>query len=274
MTRTPRPQREAPGASGDFLWRHLVDLPAFRALLRAVEARFYQDLLPLAEPVLDVGCGDGHFASVAFPLPLTAGIDAGSSVLGETRNRAAYRLLAQALGDGLPFADRQFATVISNSVLEHIPQVEDVLAEIARVLQPGGRLIFCVPGDQFTRLLLFTQLFRRLRLEPLAMAYERTFNRISRHHHCDTPQVWRARLQIAGLQLDTHFYYFSARATHALDLGHYLGAPSLVAKKLFGRWILAPHRWNLALTERWLRPLYEEPLPDTGAYLFFVAHRS
>lgn len=269
----PDLQREASEVSDDFLWRHLKDLPAFRALLRAVEARFYQDLLPLAEPVLDVGCGDGHFASVAFPHLLTAGIDLGSAVLGEAKDRGAYRVLARALGDGLPYADRTFATVISNSVLEHIPKVDDVLAEIARVLQPGGRFIFCVPGDHFTELLLFTQLFRRLRLESLALAYERIFDRISRHHHCDGPEVWQERLEATGLQLDDSFHYFSARATHALDLGHYFGAPSLVAKKLFGRWVLVPSRWNLALTERWLRPLYEEPLPETGAYLFFVAHR-
>jgi SAM-dependent methyltransferase len=261
------------GASTDFLERHLKDLPAFRALLRAVEARFYQDLLPLAEPVLDVGCGDGHFASVAFSRPLAAGIDPGNAVLGEARDRGAYHLLAQALGSGLPFADRHFATVISNSVLEHIPEVDEVMAEIARVLRPGGRLIFCVPGDRFTELLLFTQLFRRLRLEPLALAYERYFNRISRHHHCDGPGLWQRRLETAGLQLRDWFYYFSDRATHALDLGHYFGAPSLVAKKLFGRWILVPSRWNLALTERWLRPLYEEPLPETGAYLFLIAQR-
>jgi len=266
-------QPAGPGDRADFLWRHLKDLPAFRALLRAVEASFYQDLLPLAEPVLDVGCGDGHFASVAFPLPLAAGIDPGSAVLGEARDRGAYHLLAQALGDRLPFADRSFATVISNSVLEHIPDVDDVLPEIARVLQPGGRFIFCVPGDHFTELLLFTQLFQRFRLESLAAAYQRYFDRISRHHHCDGPEVWQQRLEAAGLQLHDWFYYFSDRATHALDLGHYLGAPSLVAKKLFGQWILAPSRWNLALTERWLRPLYEEPLPATGAYLFFVAQR-
>ena len=264
-----------PGATearSDFLWQHLQDLPAFRALLRAVEARFYQDLLPLEEPVLDVGCGDGHFASVAFPLPLAAGIDPGSAVLSEARVRGAYHLLAQALGDGLPFPNGHFATVISNSVLEHIPGVDAVLAEVARVLRRGGRFIFCVPGDHFTELLLLTQVFRRIRLEQLAVAYERYFNRISRHHHCDGPEVWGDRLQAAGLQLETHFTYFSARATHALDLGHYLGAPSLVAKRLSGRWILAPTRWNLALTERCLRPLYEEPLPDTGAYLFLVAH--
>jgi SAM-dependent methyltransferase len=259
----------------NFLWLHLKDLPAFRALLRAVEARFYQDLLPLAEPVLDVGCGDGHFASVAFPQPLAAGIDPAAAVLREARQRGAYHLLAQSRGDALPYADRHFATVVSNSVVEHIPAVEPVLAEIARVLQSGGRFIFCVPGDYFTELLLFPQLLRKLRLEGLARAYERYFNRISRHHHCDGPAVWQARLDEAGLSLTDSFYYFSARANHALDLGHYFGAPSLVAKKLLGRWILVPRRWSLALTEHWLRPLYEEPLPGggAGAYLFCVAHK-
>jgi SAM-dependent methyltransferase len=257
----------------DLLWQHLKDLPAFRALLRAVEARFYQDLLPLEEPVLDVGCGDGHFAAVAFPRPLTAGIDPAAGVLGEARARGAYSLLARSLGDALPFASDYFRTVVSNSVLEHIPAVEPVVAEIARVLQPGGRLIFCVPGDHFTELLFFTQLFRKWRLEGLARAYEAYFDRISRHRHCDGPQVWQARLAAAGLDLTASFYYFSARALHALDLGHYIGVPSLIAKKLSGRWILAPTRWNLALTERWLRPLYEEPLPAVGAYLFFVAEK-
>jgi SAM-dependent methyltransferase len=259
--------------SDDFLWRHVKELPAFRALLRAVEARAYQDLLPLVEPVLDVGCGDGHFASVAFPVPLTTGIDPAASVLREARQRGAYRVLARGLGDALPYADRTFATVVSNSVLEHIADVEPVVAEISRVLRPGGRFVFCVPGVRFTELLFFPQLLRRLKLERAAGAYERYFNRISRHRHCDGADEWRDRLARAGLRPVKSFSYFSARANHALDLGHYFGAPSLVAKKLTGRWILVPSRWNLALTERWLRPLYEEPLPEVGAYLFVVAEK-
>ena len=41
----------------ELLWRNLKDLPAFRALVRAVEAQFYQ-AIPLPEPTLDVGCGE------------------------------------------------------------------------------------------------------------------------------------------------------------------------------------------------------------------------
>jgi SAM-dependent methyltransferase len=260
-------------SSDDFLWQHLKELPAFRALLRAVEARFYQELLPLDEPVLDVGCGDGHFASVAFPRPLTAGIDPAPGVLREARARGAYHVLARSLGDALPYPNGHFATVVSNSVLEHIPDIDSVLAEISRVLDEGGRFIFCVPGDHFSELLFFARFFRRLRLEGFARGYERYFNRISRHHHCDGADVWRGRLSQAGLRLDSSFYYFSEQALRALDLGHYLGAPSLVAKKLLGRWILSPSRWNLALTERCLRPLYDEALPELGAYLFVVAEK-
>ena len=267
--------------SNDFLWLHLKGLPAFRGLLRAVEARLYQDFLPLDEPALDVGCGDGHFASVAFPRPLATGIDPAAAVLREARGRGAHRLVVQAMGDVLPYADGTFATVVSNSVLEHIPDVNSVLAEISRVLhdpepatgRPGGRFLFCVPGDNFGELLFFPQLFRWLRFDGLARAYVRYFNRISRHHHCDGLAVWQGRLERVGLRLVDSFTYFSARAHHALDLGHYLGVPSLIAKKLFDRWILVPQRWNLALTERWLRPLYEEPEPEAGAYLFFVAEK-
>lgn len=259
--------------SDDLLWQHLKELPAFRALLRSVEARLYQDLIPLDEPALDMGCGDGHFASVAFPRPLAVGIDPAGSTLREACDRNTYGITAQALGSAIPLPDKSMATVVSNSVLEHIPDVQPVLAEIARVLKPGGQFIFCVPSEHFTELLLFTQTFRRLGLEGLSRSYERYFDRISRHHHCDGVGIWRSRLAEANLRLLDSFYYFSEQALHALDLGHYLGVPSLLAKVIFKRWILAPYRWNLALTERWLRPLYEESLPEVGAYLFFIATR-
>lgn len=268
----------------DILWKHLETVPAFRALLRGMEARFYKELLPLADPVLDVGCGDGHFASVAFPRALAAGIDPAAGALVEARARGAHVVLAQSVGEALPFGDGTFATIISNSVLEHIADVDPVLAEIARVLKRPtsgnrpdiGRFIFCVPSEHFTELLFFSSLFERMGLEGLARAYEGYFNRISRHHHCMGPEEWRGRLSQAGLKLTHFFYYFSERAHQALDVGHYVGVPNLIAKRLTGRWVLIPSHRNpvLAATERWLRPLYEEPLPEVGAYLFLVANKA
>lgn len=270
----------------DLLWEHLCDLPAFRGLLRAVEARFYGDLF-LPHPMLDLGCGDGHFGAVAFDGPLAAGIDPQWAPLREARRRGAYSTLAQAVGGHMPYPSEFFATVVSNSVLEHVSNLEPVLDEVARVLKPDGRFYFCVPGPNFLRFLSIGRGLDRIGCEAMGNAYRRFFNRISRHHHCYDVAEWLVRLEAAGLGLDSAWAYFSRRALVALEWGHYLGLPSLVAKKAAGRWVLWPSRANLWLTERLMRPLFEEEMsqPPTereqgagaseseGAYLFLAARK-
>ncbi len=256
----------------DFLWLHLKEVPAFRALLRGVEARFYQGL-EMPEPVLDLGCGDGHFATVAFPGRAQVGLDPGWGALREAAARRAYRWAIQADGARMPFPSSSFGTVISNSVLEHIPDVEAVLQEVARVLRPGGYFLFCSPSDRFAEYLSVHRLLRRLGLRRAAEAYGRLFNRISRHHHCDAPEVWTARLTRAGLRPVRWWHYFSPGATALLEWGHLYGLPSLLYKKLLGRWILAPWRWSLWPVERLLRPFYEAPVGPQGAYFFMIARR-
>jgi SAM-dependent methyltransferase len=181
--------------------------------------------------------------------------------------------LSQADGARIPCPDGFFASAISNSVLEHIPNVDAVLVEANRVLQPGAPFYFCVPSDNFLPFLSIGRTLDALHLSALGDVYRRFFNRISRHYHCDDADIWRRRLARAGLELDHVWPYFSQPALTALEWGHYFGLPSLVVKKLTGRWILCPSRFNLWPTERLLRPYYEEPLPKSGAYLFFIAHK-
>jgi SAM-dependent methyltransferase len=256
----------------DTFRQQLQELPAFRALLRAVEANFYTDL-PLPAPVLDLGCGDGHFALVAFAHKLDVGLDPWEGPLREARARDAYRIVTHADGARMPFPDAHFATVISNSVLEHIPDVEPVVREVARVLQPGGAFYFCVPGPNFRQFLSVARAMDALHLRGFAEAYRRLFDRISRHHYYNTPEEWTERLSRAGLRVERWWSYFSPAALAVLEWGHPLGLPSVLAKKLTGRWLLVPTRWNLALTAALLRRYYEEPLPPQGAYLFFVARK-
>ncbi len=258
----------------DLLWQHLKDLPYFRALLRAVEARFYTDLT-LCEPVLDLGCGDGHFASLALAgRPPLVGVDPWWSPLTKAVHRGVYRHAVQCLGAQLPFANGHFNTVISNSVLEHIPDLDAVLIETARVLRPGGALIFCSPSENFLPFLSVSSALRGVRLQRAGKAYEGFFNRISRHHHCDDPAAWTARLERCGFKAERWWYYFSRPALRALEWGHYFGLPSALIHAVTRRWLLAPTRWNLFLTEKYVRRYYEEPLPERGAYVFFVANKA
>jgi mutator protein MutT len=258
----------------DFLWPQLQSLPYFRALLRAVEANQYQDL-DLPEPVLDLGSGDGHFASVAFDSPLDVGLDPWWEPLDESRQYAGvYKGLVQAEGAEMPFPEGHFASALSNSVLEHIVHIDEVLADTARVLRPGAPFLFCCPNDGYARELSVPNLLGGLGLNGLARRYRDWFMRMSRTQHADPPEAWQARLERAGFQLVRYWHYFSPAALRMLEWGHYLGAPTLLVRKLFGRWIIAPARWNLWLTERLVRPYAgTEPRPD-GTYTFYVAVRT
>lgn len=255
-----------------YLWRHLRDLPYFRAMLRSVEDRFYQDI-DLPGPVLDVGCGDGHFASVAFDHPLDVGLDPWAQPLKEAGKRQCYRIVLQADGAKMPFPDGYFASAVSNSVLEHIPQVDAVLAEVARVLRPGGRFVFCVPNDRFSKRLIGTEFFRALGLRGVSQAYSRFFNRISRHAHTDSPAGWRARLTKAGFKVDKSWDYFPPRSLHVLEAGHLFGIPSLVTRRLAGRWILWKSPLNLWLPWLITHRYVQNPINPDGVYSFFVARR-
>jgi ubiquinone/menaquinone biosynthesis C-methylase UbiE len=183
--------------SKDFLYLHTRDLPYFRGLLRAVESRFYQDL-DIPSPTLDLGCGDGHFAQITFDRKLEVGLDPWTGPIHEAGTRGVYNLLTEADGARMPYPDAYFASAISNSVLEHIPQLDAVLVEMARVLKPGAPFIFCVPNDNFNPQLSVARALDKLGLKSLAAAYRRFFTFIARHVHLDGTSAWAKRLDAAG----------------------------------------------------------------------------
>jgi len=257
----------------DTLYLHLRDLPYFRALVRGVEAAYYQTF-ELPAPTLDVGCGDGHFASLTFDRKIDVGLDPWSGPIREAGRRGCYRLLVQGDGAQSPFPDGYFASAFSNSVLEHIPDIDAVLADTARVLRPGAPFYFCVPNQNFLPTLSIGRFFNRIGLRPLANAYLGFFNRISRHHHCDNPATWQERLEKAGFSLERWWHYFPPRSLQVLEWGHYFGLPALISRKLFGRWIIAPYRWNLALSYWFLRKYADASPCEDGAYTFYIARRN
>ncbi len=257
----------------DLLWQQIKTLPAFRALLRAVEARFYQQL-DLPEPVLDIGCGDGHFAQTTFDRRLQVGIDPWWGPLSKAAVSNIYDLPLQAMGDHMPFPDHLFASAFSNSVLEHIPDIQPVLNEIGRVLQLGAPFVITVPSHYFSEYLGGAQFFEQIGLEGMADRYRALFNRISRHAHTDPPQIWCERLGQAGFEIERWQYYFSREALQTLEIGHVQGVPSAIMHALTGHWIIGPYKSNLKWTERWVRPYFEEDFPEKGAYLFFLARKA
>lgn len=84
--------------------------------------------------VLDVGCGDGRFLP-----PDGIGVDIDRERLLAARSR--WAKLVQADAHALPFRDATFDTVFANRMLNAAGRVDEVLAEITRVLRPEGTLV-------------------------------------------------------------------------------------------------------------------------------------
>jgi ubiquinone/menaquinone biosynthesis C-methylase UbiE len=100
--------------------------------------------------VLDFGCGNGVM------LPTLSGIS--RSVVGiDLHTTAAARMkleyglrnvfLVTANGIKLPFKDDLFDTVVATSSLEHLKDLNIAVEEIARVIKPGGFLLFLSPTE-------------------------------------------------------------------------------------------------------------------------------
>jgi SAM-dependent methyltransferase len=255
---------------------HLQTLPVHRAMIRVVEC-----LLVGAEdfpgPTLDVGCGDGHFAAACLGRTLEAGIDPSAVSAAEAARAGAYRQVYVGSAAQLPFPDGSFASVVSNCVLEHIPPLDESLAEIGRVLRPGGRLVITVPSERFADSLFWPQALAKAGLRGAAAAYGRWFNGISRHYHTYTRAEWTRRLEVAGLRVEKWTSYLRPGAMAVFDLSHYYGAPTLVTKRLTGRWILWPGKrdylpWERAL-ERLLAGYAAQIAVPDGAYYFFAARK-
>jgi ubiquinone/menaquinone biosynthesis C-methylase UbiE len=123
---------------------------------RRLMATFMQRLdssLPTAPPrrIFEVGVGEGEVAgriSERYPSAFVAGLDLPDDGLAE-HWRA--RHLSAAFGDigALPFPDRTFELVLAIEVLEHVPDPDRAVAEIARVA--SGEVVLSVPHEPLWR---------------------------------------------------------------------------------------------------------------------------
>jgi arsenite methyltransferase len=129
-------------------------IAAYRApeLIRQREATLQRLNLKPGERVVDVGCGPGFLcesmAAAVGPSGRVVGIDISQDLIGFATANKTSDALDYRVGDAtaLPVESGQFDLTVSTQVLEYVADVDAALAEMFRVLRPGGRA-FIVDTD-------------------------------------------------------------------------------------------------------------------------------
>jgi SAM-dependent methyltransferase len=255
--------------------RYLLRAPMSLTLYRVLECEILASRT-LERPLLDIGCGDGIFASVLFDEPVELGIDPNPEEIAKARTTGSYRELIVCPGDRVPKPDASFRTVFSNSTLEHIPDPEPVLREAHRLLAAGGRLLVTVPTDRLQRFSAGSRLLRTSGLQRTAAAYEARYNCWWRHYNAFDQAGWEALFERCGFAIAARREYGSAASVLAFDLMLPWALPALLMHRTTGRWILSHtvRRWYLGPLRAVLRRLVaRDAVAGAGAMAFYDLRR-
>jgi len=180
--------RRPRGLLGRTLYRHPGGhMSGFRKGLEVVP-------VTATDRVLDVGCGGGVFLEMALSHGCrAAGVDHSPDMVAETRTRNAVAVsdgrLEVVQGDAaaLPFPDAAFTAVFCMHAFFFFPRPAEAIAEMARVLAPGGRVaILTTPPAASHRV-------------------RRMFGPVAKHMRFDAPETLSRWAEDAGLRFgDVH----------------------------------------------------------------------
>jgi SAM-dependent methyltransferase len=226
--------------TNDEVLDYCSQVPLALALERLTELRILRSL-KFARPILDLGSGDGIFARQLFTHnEIELAVDPSSS---ETEFAAVYghnyKLMCRSMGGNLPFRSDSVTTVFSNSVLEHIPDLDAVLRDVHRVLIPNGQFVATVPTDQFERYSLISLGLAFLRLRRLEIQYRRFYNSFWRHYHAYSVPEWEARFRVNGFEIVSSITYGTRLSTALNDLLAPFGIISKLRRVMNSPWVVS-----------------------------------
>jgi len=219
-----------------YLKKFLQIAPLSHALWRSVEALSYSQV-KLEKPILDLGCGFGEFSGVVFDR-LETGIDINKKELEKALEGGKYKKVKWADARKLPFKDKSYKTVVSNSVLEHIDNVQDVVKEVNRILEKKGIFVFTVPTTKIKTNLLLYKLLKSVGLNNLANIYFDYHKKAFKHVSLKSPNWWKNTLEKNGFEIMILEGTISNTVLWLHEIFLITAFPSQLWKSMFGKRLL------------------------------------
>lgn len=247
-----------------YIKEYLKKRPMFMSIIRSQEAMLFKKYNKLVKnKILDFGCGDGFFAGLAFGKGrINVGLDLfENSRIHEAIEKKIYKVVKLYNGVTIPYPDNYFNTVISNCVLEHIPNINLSLKEIYKVLKPGGYFITSVMTNQWENNLFGTKLFGENYLKYMRKTQD--------HHNLFSDSQWQTHFKNVGFKIQSVDGYLYKKSSFYLDIFHYFSIGSLISYKLFNKWVLFDISLLNKLKTQFIKKINNNN-PDKASALFFV----
>lgn len=223
----------------NFLANYLTQTPIPLALERGFECEILATQ-NFQRPILDVGCGEGLFAYLLFDEKIDTGIDPNQRELDRCKDFQMYDELLCCFGDKVPKPDQYFATIFSNSVMEHIPAIEPVLLEMHRLLKTEGNVFLTLPTNLFNQNTIIYTILNGLGLKGLAKKFTKFYNNFWRHYHDYDVAGWKSLFAKTGFEVVQCREYNPRRTCMINDALVPYSLLPLICKKLFNRWYILP----------------------------------
>ncbi len=160
--------------------------------------RYYAALVRKFAPpgqgrLLEAGCGLGHLLGLLQDDFRCTGMDLIEHAVAESRRNAPRARVLQAdAAQTEVFGDGEFSVVVALHLVEHLPQPEDMIREVQRILQPGGLWLFATPHPEYA--------LRRFK--------DRTRDAAGKdptHINVHPPATWRTWCENSGFRILRHF---------------------------------------------------------------------
>lgn len=150
--------------------------------------------------IVDFGCGAGHLIEEAHRINPSArfiGVDVSREALERAKMRCPYATFHR-INDGgaVPLPDASVDFVLSSEVIEHVYDTENMAAEVARVIRPGGRVLLTTPYHGF---------FKNLAI--ILFGFDRHFNPVGPHVRFFSRRALTALLERHHFKVVAYDYY-------------------------------------------------------------------